>query len=143
MLTFTDLRMPITLMIKNMEYETIRGGGRSSARETANWIVGGAVAKQLIKDIKITAFTSSVGEIFIDKPYQDLDFSTIEQNMVRCADPLIAEKMIEHISEIKKQGDTVGGTITCVIQNVPVGLGEPIFNKLHAALGKLCFQSML
>ena len=113
-----------------------RGGGRSSARETANWIVGGAVAKQLIKDIKITAFTSSVGEIFIDKPYQDLDFSTIEQNMVRCADPLIAEKMIEHISEIKKQGDTVGGTITCVIQNIPVGLGEPIFNKLHAALGQ-------
>ena len=113
-----------------------RGGGRSSARETANWIVGGAVAKQLIKDIKITAFTSSVGEIFIDKPYQDLDFSIIEQNMVRCADPLIAEKMIEHISEIKKQGDTVGGTITCVIQNIPVGLGEPIFNKLHAALGQ-------
>jgi chorismate synthase len=113
-----------------------RGGGRSSARETANWIVGGAVAKQLIKDIKINAFTSSVGEIFIDKPYQDLDFSTIEQNMVRCADPVIAEKMIEHISEIKKQGDTVGGTITCVIQNIPVGLGEPIFNKLHAALGQ-------
>jgi len=113
-----------------------RGGGRSSARETANWIVGGAVAKQLIKDIKITAFTSSVGEIFINKPYQDLDFSTIEQNIVRCADPVIAEKMIEHISEIKKQGDTVGGTITCVIQNIPVGLGEPIFNKLHAALGQ-------
>ncbi|MDN3643735.1 chorismate synthase [Lutimonas halocynthiae] len=113
-----------------------RGGGRSSARETANWIVGGAVAKQLIKDIKITAFTSSVGEIFIDKPYQELDFSTIEQNIVRCADPVIAEKMIEHISEIKKQGDTVGGTITCVIQNIPVGLGEPIFNKLHAALGQ-------
>jgi len=113
-----------------------RGGGRSSARETANWIVGGAVAKQLIKDIQITAFTSSVGEIFIDKPYQDLDFSTIEQNMVRCADPIIAEKMIDHISDIKKQGDTVGGTITCVIQNIPIGLGEPIFNKLHAALGQ-------
>ena len=113
-----------------------RGGGRSSARETANWIVGGAVAKQLIKDIKITAFTSSVGEIFIDKPYQDLDFSAIEQNIVRCADPIIAEKMIDHISDIKKQGDTVGGTITCVIQNIPVGLGEPIFNKLHAALGQ-------
>ena len=113
-----------------------RGGGRSSARETANWIVGGAFAKQLIKDIKITAFTSSVGEIFIDKPYQDLDFSAIEQNIVRCADPIIAEKMIDHISDIKKQGDTVGGTITCVIQNIPVGLGEPIFNKLHAALGQ-------
>jgi len=112
-----------------------RGGGRSSARETANWIVGGAVAKEVIKDIKITAFTSSVGEIFIDKPYQELDFSTIENNMVRCADPVIAQKMIDHISDIKKQGDTVGGTITCVIQNVPAGLGEPIFDKLHAALG--------
>jgi len=92
-----------------------RGGGRSSARETANWIVGGAVAKEVIKDIKITAFTSSVGDIFIDKPYQDLNFSEIENNIVRCADPTTAEKMIEHISEIKKQGDTVGGTITCVI----------------------------
>ncbi len=113
-----------------------RGGGRSSARETANWIVGGAVAKQLIKNISITAFTSSVGEIFIDKPYQELDFSAIEKNIVRCADPVIAEKMIDHIGEIKKQGDTVGGTITCVIQNIPIGLGEPIFNKLHAALGQ-------
>src|SRR5210317_459606 len=92
-----------------------RGGGRSSARETANWIVGGAVAKEVIKDIEITAFTSSVGEIFIDKPYQELDFSEIENNIVRCADPAAAKKMIEHIGEIKKQGDTVGGTITCVI----------------------------
>lgn len=113
-----------------------RGGGRSSARETANWIVGGAIAKQIIKDVKITAFTSSVGEIFIDKPYQELDFSEIEHNIVRCADPTTAEKMISHISEVKKQGDTVGGTITCVIQNIPIGLGEPIFNKLHAALGQ-------
>ena len=113
-----------------------RGGGRSSARETANWIVGGAVAKAVLKDIKITAFTSSVGEIFIDKPYQELDFLEIEKNIVRCSDPVIAEKMITHISEVKKQGDTVGGTITCVIQNVPVGLGEPIFDKLHAELGK-------
>lgn len=113
-----------------------RGGGRSSARETANWIVGGAVAKAIINDIRITAFTSSVGEIFIDKPYQELNFSEIEKNIVRCADPQIAEKMIRHISEVKKNGDTVGGTITCVIQNVPAGLGEPIFNKLHAELGK-------
>ncbi len=112
-----------------------RGGGRSSARETANWIVGGAVAKEVVKDIKITAFTSSVGDIFIDKPYQELDFSEIENNIVRCADPVMAKQMIDRIAEIKKQGDTVGGTITCVIQNVPVGLGEPIFDKLHAALG--------
>ncbi len=113
-----------------------RGGGRSSARETANWIVGGALAKQLLKNIQITAFTSSVGTIFMDKPYQDLDFSKIESNMVRCPDPESADKMIEKITEIKKAGDTIGGTITCVIQNVPRGLGEPIFDKLHARLGQ-------
>ena len=113
-----------------------RGGGRSSARETANWIVGGALAKQLLKDIEITAFTSSVGTIFLEKPYQDLDFSKIESNMVRCPDPETAEKMIDRITEIKKEGDTIGGTITCVLRNVPRGLGEPIFDKLHARLGQ-------
>tara|TARA_R110001583_G_scaffold111032_2_gene260085 strand:- start:17947 stop:19002 length:1056 start_codon:yes stop_codon:yes gene_type:complete len=113
-----------------------RGGGRTSARETANWVVGGAVAKQTISSIKINAFTSSVGEIFMEKPYQDVDFSKIESNIVRCPDPVSAEKMIERINEIKKQGDTIGGTVTCVIQNVPVGFGEPIFDKLHAQLGK-------
>lgn len=113
-----------------------RGGGRTSARETANWVVGGAVAKQVISSIKINAFTSSVGDIFMEKAYQDVDFSKIESNIVRCPDNASAEKMIARINEIKKQGDTIGGTITCVIQNVPVGLGEPIFDKLHAQLGK-------
>jgi chorismate synthase len=113
-----------------------RGGGRTSARETANWVVGGAVAKQVISNIKINAFTSSVGEIFMEKPYQEVDFNNIENNDVRCPDAATAEKMIARINEIKKQGDTIGGTVTCVIQNVPVGLGEPIFDKLHAALGK-------
>ena len=113
-----------------------RGGGRSSARETASRVVAGAVAKQVLKDIKINAFVSSVGTIFIDKPYQDLDFSKIESNAVRCPDLATAEKMENHIKEIKKQGDTIGGTITCVIQNVPIGLGEPVFDKLHAELGK-------
>ncbi|HKX87562.1 MAG TPA: chorismate synthase, partial [Flavobacterium sp.] len=113
-----------------------RGGGRSSARETASRVVAGAVAKQVISDIKITAFVSSVGEIFIDKPYQDLDFSNIELNPVRCPDLAAAERMEQYIKEIKKQGDTVGGTVTCVIQNVPIGLGEPVFDKLHAELGK-------
>ena len=113
-----------------------RGGGRSSARETASRVVAGAIAKQIIKDIKISAFVSSVGTIFIDKPYQELDFSKIEQNAVRCPDELTAVKMENYIKEIKKQGDTVGGTITCVIQNAPIGLGEPVFDKLHAELGK-------
>jgi chorismate synthase len=113
-----------------------RGGGRSSARETVNWVVAGAIAKQIIPKIKITAFVSSVGTIYLDKPYQDLDFTKIESNAVRCPDEATAAKMVDYISEIKKQGDTVGGTITCVIQNVPVGLGEPVFDKLQAQLGK-------
>lgn len=113
-----------------------RGGGRSSARETASRVVGGAVAKQIIPEIKINAFVSSVGEIFIDKPYQDLDFSLTESTAVRCPDLATAEKMETYIKEIKKQGDTVGGTVTCIIQNVPIGLGEPVFDKLHAELGK-------
>ncbi|MGS2739497.1 chorismate synthase [Sinomicrobium sp. M5D2P17] len=113
-----------------------RGGGRSSARETACRVVGGAIAKQLLKDIRIDAYVSSVGDIFLEKPYQDLDFSKIESNPVRCPDPEIAGKMEDYIKEIRKQGDTVGGTVTCVIRNVPIGLGEPVFDKLHADLGK-------
>ncbi len=113
-----------------------RGGGRSSARETVNWVVAGAIAKQIIPEIKINAFVSSVGEIFINKPYQDLDFSLTETNPVRCPDIETAAKMEEYITKIKKEGDSVGGTITCVIQNVPIGLGEPVFDKLHAQLGK-------
>ena len=113
-----------------------RGGGRTSARETANWVVAGAVAKQLLKDISIQAYTSSVGDLFLEKPYQDLDLSQVESNIVRCPDAVIAKAMIEKIEAIKKQGDTIGGTITCVIKNVPIGLGEPVFDKLHAALGQ-------
>ncbi|WP_159799006.1 chorismate synthase [Flavobacterium sp. MK4S-17] len=113
-----------------------RGGGRSSARETVSRVVGGAVAKQVLPDIKINAFVSSVGDIFIDKPYQALDFSLTESNAVRCPDPATAKKMEEYIKQVRKEGDTVGGTITCVIQNVPAGLGEPVFDKLHAELGK-------
>ena len=113
-----------------------RGGGRSSARETACRVAAGAIAKQVLKNIKINAFVSSVGEIFIDKPYQELDFTKTETNAVRCPDTDTASKMEEHIKKIRKEGDTVGGTITCVIQNAPIGLGEPVFDKLHAELGK-------
>lgn len=112
-----------------------RGGGRSSARETVSRVVAGAIAKQLISEIKINAFVSSVGEIFIDKPYQALDFSLIESNAIRCPDLEVAQKMEDYLKQIKKAGDTVGGTITCVVQNVPVGLGEPVFDKFHAVLG--------
>jgi chorismate synthase len=113
-----------------------RGGGRSSARETISRVVGGAIAKHVVPDIKINAFTSSVGEIYIDKPYQALDFSLTESNAVRCPDIATAARMEDYIKEIRKEGDTIGGTVTCVIQNVPIGLGEPVFDKLHAELGK-------
>ncbi len=113
-----------------------RGGGRTSARETANWVVAGAVAKQLISEININAYTSSVGKIATNKSHYELDLNLTESNSVRCPDTDVAEDMIQHIKEIKKQGDTIGGTVTCVIKNVPIGLGEPIFNKLHAQLGK-------
>ena len=113
-----------------------RGGGRSSARETASRVVAGAIAKQLLSDVKINAFVSSVGEIFVEKPYQALDFNLIESKPVRCPDPETAERMEAYIRAVRKEGDTVGGTITCVIQNVPIGWGEPVFDKLHAQLGK-------
>ncbi len=113
-----------------------RGGGRSSARETACRVVAGAIAKQVIGTMSIAAYVSSVGDIFLEKPYQDLDLATVEQNPVRCPDPETAERMEALIREVRKDGDTIGGTITCVVRNVPVGLGEPVFDKLHAELGK-------
>ena len=113
-----------------------RGGGRSSARETACRVVAGAVAKQLIASVKIIAYTSAVGDIQLKKKYHELDFSNIEKNPVRCPDPATAEKMESFIKEIRSQGDTVGGIVECVLQNVPAGLGEPVFDKLHAQLGK-------
>ncbi|WP_322969121.1 chorismate synthase [Faecalibacter sp. LW9] len=113
-----------------------RGGGRTSARETANWVVGGAVAKHIIPEIKITAYVSGVGAIKLDNDYSKYDFSKIEETAVRCPDLAVAEQMIERIKQIRKEGDTIGGEVTCVIQNVPVGLGEPIFDKLHARLGQ-------
>lgn len=113
-----------------------RGGGRSSARETASRVVAGAIAKQMLPEIKINAYVSSVGPIFLEKPYQELDFSKIESNPVRCPDEESALIMEDYIRQIRKEGDTVGGTVTCVIQNVPIGLGEPVFDKLHAELGK-------
>ncbi|MBT8261460.1 MAG: chorismate synthase [Bacteroidia bacterium] len=113
-----------------------RGGGRSSARETACRVVAGAIAKQLLKNVTITAYVSAVGELQLTKPYSELDFSQIEKNPVRTADVDMAVQMEEYIKQIRKEGDTIGGTISCVIENMPVGLGEPVFGKLHAEMGK-------
>ena len=105
-----------------------RGGGRSSARETANWVVAGALAKQLISDIRINAFTSSMGDIKYTRTTQNLDFSTIESNIVRCPDPEIATKMIDKIQSIRKHGDTIGGTITCG-SRCPCRMGRAYLSK--------------
>jgi chorismate synthase len=115
-----------------------RGGGRSSARETAARVFGGAVAKQVLNyyGIEVLSYVSQVGDIKLNKSYQDLDLTKIDSNIVRCPDADMAEQMIDRIKEIRKEGDTIGGIITGVIKNVPAGLGEPVFDRLHAELGK-------
>lgn len=115
-----------------------RGGGRSSARETACRVAAGAIARQLLEKegIEVWAYVSSVGDIECKSDYRSLDRSLIEQSMVRCPDIAISEKMITYIEEIRKLGDTIGGTVSCVIQGLPAGLGEPVFDKLNADLAK-------
>jgi chorismate synthase len=115
-----------------------RGGGRSSARETAARVAAGALAKLFLrtKGITIQAYVSQVGPLMVEKPYPELDLSLTETNDIRCPDPEMAEKMIALVKEIKKNGDTIGGVINCVIRGCPAGLGEPVFDKLHADLGK-------
>ena len=111
-----------------------RGGGRSSARETACRVVAGAIAKQLLSQVRINAYVSAVGELECTTPYDQLDLAQIEQNPVRAADPQMAIQMEQYIKDIRKQGDTVGGVITCLVDGVPAGLGEPVFDKLHLSL---------
>ena len=115
-----------------------RGSGRASARETISRVMAGAVAKMILQKegINIQAYVSQVGTIAVDKHFSELDLSKVETNLVRCPDEETAHKMIHLIEEVKSAGDTVGGKITCVINGVPVGLGEPVFDKLHAELGK-------
>ena len=113
-----------------------RGGGRSSARETASRVVAGAIAKQVLKDIQFNAYVSAVGPITLETAYNQLDFSLTETNAVRCPDTEKASEMEQYIKQIRKEGDTVGGVASCVIKGVPVALGEPVFDKLHAELGK-------
>ena len=115
----------------------VSGGGRSSARETIARVAGGAVAKALLKrhNIKMAAYVSQVGKIKIP-PDTKIDTSLIENNSVRCPDQKTAEEMIQYINHLKENGDSTGGVISCVIENCPIGLGEPVFDKLHAALGQ-------
>ncbi len=114
------------------------GGGRSSARETIARCVAGALAKLALKQlgVQIYAYTSQVGDIALTQDYKHYDPALIEQNNVRCPDPETAERMARKIEEVKAEGNTIGGIITGVIKGCPVGLGEPVFGKLHAALGQ-------
>ena len=114
-----------------------RGGGRSSARETAARVAGGAFARKALErlGISIVAYTSQVGNIALDNDYHRYDLSTVDSNIVRCPDAAVAERMIELIRQVRSEGDTIGGVITCVIKGVPVGLGEPVFGRLNAQLG--------
>jgi len=115
-----------------------RGGGRSSARETAARVAAGAIAKMYLKKygIDISAYVSQVGSLKLEKHYLEMDLKLAEENIVRCPDPEMAEKMIQHIDETRKNRDTIGGIVSCVINEVPIGLGEPVFDKLHAVLGQ-------
>ncbi|MGB3849081.1 MAG: chorismate synthase [Tunicatimonas sp.] len=115
-----------------------RGGGRSSARETAARVAAGAVAKLFLrnKGISVNAYVSQVGALRLEKNYRELDFTQTEDNIVRCPDPETAERMITLIDQTRKDQDTIGGVVSCVVAGVPVGLGEPVFDKLHAELGK-------
>ncbi len=115
-----------------------RGGGRSSARETASRVVAGAFAKLFLKSkgIEINAYVSQVGSLFLNKPYKELDLNKTEDNPVRCPEPQMAEQMAQLIDEVRKDGDTIGGVVSSVITGVPVGIGEPVFDRLHAELGK-------
>ena len=114
-----------------------RGGGRSSARITISRVVAGALAKLALRQlgIQINAYTSQVGSICLDRDYKKYDLSLTETNIVRCPDPIKAAEMVQLITQVKAEGDTIGGVITCVVKGCPAGMGEPEFGKLHAALG--------
>jgi len=115
-----------------------RGGGRSSARITAGWVAAGAIAKLVLaqRGISSHAYVSKVGDVELTKSYTDLDLSKTESNAVRCPDQEMAEEMFAYIDKVRKDRDTIGGVVNGVVKGVPVGLGEPLFNKLHAALGQ-------
>ncbi|QCR24718.1 chorismate synthase [Pontibacter sp. SGAir0037] len=115
-----------------------RGGGRSSARETVARVAAGALAAKLLEQqgISIRAYVSQVGNIKLQKPYTELDLSQIDSNIIRCPDGQTASRMIGLVEEVRDSLDTIGGVVSCVIQGVPVGLGEPVFDKMHAELGK-------
>ena len=130
--------MPILAYQEKYGLRDYRGGGRSSARETANWVVAGAIAQQLLNlvGVKVYAYVSAIGSIKMIKSYKDVDLLAIDSNLVRCPDLECANKMIDEIESVKKKGDTIGGKIIVIAKGVPAGWGEPVFDKLHADIAK-------
>lgn len=116
----------------------VRGGGRASARETAARVVAGAIAKLLLRsvDVSIQGYVSSIGPIMLEADPQQLDLTHTEKSLVRCPDDAVSAKMLEYVESVRKQGDTTGGMVTCIIKGVPPGWGEPVFDKLQADLAK-------
>ncbi|MCP4553440.1 MAG: chorismate synthase [Bacteroidetes bacterium] len=123
---------------KKYKVRDYRGGGRASARETATRVVAGAIANLVLRDfnVDITAFVSQIGPISIENELNDLTLESIEKSMVRCPDEEASLKMLKYVEQLKEEGDSTGGIITCMIEDCPIGLGEPVFDKLQADLGK-------
>ena len=125
--------------LKKYGLRDYRGSGRASARETLARVASGAIAKKYLKKklgIEIISYVEQVGKIKTDIDYKNVTINDVEANIIRCPDSSIANKMIDFIDEVKQSGDSIGGVIKCIIKNVPSGLGEPVFDKLHADLGK-------
>ena len=121
-------------------FRDYRGGGRSSARETSIRVVAGAIAKQIIPKMSINAYVSRVGDISLNVPHNEIDLGEIEKNIVRCPDADTAKRMEDLITDVRMQGDTIGGVVACMIDGVPAGLGEPVFDRLQAELAKAMFS---
>ncbi|WXB47298.1 MAG: chorismate synthase [Candidatus Shikimatogenerans sp. Tmey] len=125
---------------KKYKIRDYRGGGRSSARETLCRVVAGAIIKQILKKIKVYAYVSSIGKIKLNKKYNQINVKDINKSIVKCPDKNISNKMLKYIINIKNQKDTIGGIITCIIKNLPIGLGDPLYKKFSSSLADAMFS---
>ncbi|XBT18733.1 MAG: chorismate synthase [Candidatus Shikimatogenerans sp. Tcar] len=125
---------------KKYKIRDYRGGGRSSARETLCRVVTGAIIKQILKKIKVYAYVSSIGKIKLNKKYDKINVKNINKSIIKCPDKKISNKMIKYLINIKKKKDTIGGIITCIIKNLPIGLGDPLYKKFSSNLADAMFS---
>ncbi|XCC45343.1 MAG: chorismate synthase [Candidatus Shikimatogenerans sp. Ttur] len=125
---------------KKYKVKNYKGGGRSSARETLCRVIAGNIAKQIIKNINVYAYVTSIGKLKIKEKYNEININNIKKNIIRCPNQIIAKKMISYIRKIKRNGDSIGGQIICVIKNLPAGIGDPIYKKLNMNLAEAMFS---